>query len=91
MRAEAIAQGYATRVVFEPFGRAFTDEPGHSTHTLPSGVSLGLHDRGAPRATREIVFYPDGSSSGGAVFVGNARVRHRVATDWLTGRVSVDE
>jgi general secretion pathway protein H len=91
MRAEAIAQGYATRVVFEPFGRAFTDEPGHSTHTLRGGVHVGFDERGAANPGREIVFYPDGSSSGGAVFVGNQRFRHRVATDWLTGRVSVDE
>jgi general secretion pathway protein H len=89
MRAEAIAHGYATRVVFGPLGRAFTDEPRHSTRTLPDGLSFGL--QGAATATREIVFYPDGSSSGGAVVLGNARFRHRVATDWLTGRVSVDE
>ena len=89
MRAEAIARGAATRVVFEPLQQTFTDEPRHSVHSLPGGVRFGFAAR--DDAARAIVFYPDGSSSGGAVFVGNERFRHRVATDWLTGRVSVDE
>lgn len=91
MRAFAIAHGTETRVVFEPYGRAFTDEPGHAMHTLPGGVRLGFDGQGAANAARAIVFYPDGSSSGGQVFVGNERFHHRIATDWLTGRVSVDE
>jgi general secretion pathway protein H len=87
MRAEAIAHGHVTRVVFEPLGRTFTDEPRQTTYTLPSGVRFGF----ATAASRAILFYPDGSSSGGAVTVVNDRARHRVSADWLTGKVSVDE
>ncbi len=38
-----------------------------------------------------IAFYPDGSSSGGTVFVGNGHARHRVNVLWPTGRISVDD
>ncbi len=89
MRAEAIAHGHATRVVFDAVGHAFTDEPRNSTYTLPDGLRFAFP--GAESTTRTIEFYPDGSSSGGAVLVGNDRFRHRIAADWLTGKVSVDE
>ena len=39
----------------------------------------------------EIRFYPDGSTSGGALQLSDGRRRYRLSVTWLTGRVRIDD
>jgi general secretion pathway protein H len=91
VRAAAIARGLQTQLVFDASGRDYVSEPWHRVRTLPPGVLLGFGRTNSDGVSRSITFYPDGSSSGGRVLVGTGRSRHQVSTDWLTGRVAVDE
>jgi general secretion pathway protein H len=56
---------------------------------LPKGVSLSF--RATAGGGNTILFYPDGSSTGGIVDIGDATHRHRVIAHWLSGRISLDE
>jgi general secretion pathway protein H len=85
-RSDAIAGGRTTAIGFDAAKQTYVRDA--VTHRIPNAVPFAL-PRSAPAET--IAFYPDGSSSGGSVIVGEGALRHRVAIDWLTGRVSVDE
>lgn len=87
-RGQAIASGHGTAIRFDPVRQIYLIEPGDKTRTLPHAVRFALQGT-APSA--QIGFYPDGSSNGGVVLVGEGALRHRIAVDWVTGRVAVDE
>ena len=83
----AVSRGEPVRVIFgaekQTYGLA-----GRPARSLPYATPF---TQGTRRDSFEIDFFPDGSSNGGVVTVGTAGHQHKVATDWLTGRVSVDE
>ncbi|MEH6874543.1 MAG: GspH/FimT family pseudopilin, partial [Candidatus Competibacter sp.] len=41
--------------------------------------------------TGSIRFFPDGSSTGGAITVGGAKLAYRINVDWLTGAIAIVE
>jgi general secretion pathway protein H len=53
-------------------------------------IELLAADDGRRERGGSIRFYPDGGSSGGTLVIGRAPSAHRIAVDWLTGRVDVD-
>ena len=85
-RGRAIARGGATVMRFDVARQTYVVDPDHRAHSLPGAIPFTLQG-----TAKQIEFYADGSSTGGVVFVGEGSLRHRVATDWLTGRVTVDE
>ena len=76
---------------------AFTFDPplyriqGEPDHTLPGGVRMTLlEDNTGATAIDEsykLSFYPDGSSSGAKIRLGNDDVQYQVSVGWLMGRV----
>ncbi len=61
---------------------------------LPDGITLKLDTAQSEitdGATGSIRFFPDGSSTGGAVTVGGPKAAYRVNVDWLTGAVAIVE
>ena len=85
-RGLAVSRGIATRLSFDPTRQTYVLEPGHTLDRLPDAVPFSV-----PPGQSVIEFHPDGSSNGGTVFVGEDAHRHRVATDWLNGRIVIDE
>jgi len=82
-RATAITTSRDTRFAVAADRRSWRSD-GHAG-AVAEGVSLALE---GPAASPEIVFFPDGSSTGGRVVLrsgGRARV---VAVDWVSGRVT---
>lgn len=80
-RRMAVLQGAETRVVFA--GRGYEVLPSGPTRTLPVGIALA--------GSREIDFFADGSTSGGAVRLSRANSRHVVVAHWPSGRIAIDE
>ena len=65
-----------------------------SAPTLPAGTRIALYtarEKILANRTGRILFYPDGSSSGGGVALSHGGDRIEVLVDWLTGEVSVHE
>ena len=61
---------------------------------LPEGVALKLYTAQSElldSATGGIRFFPDGSSTGGAITVSGPKLAYRVNVDWLTGTVAIVE
>jgi len=64
---------------------------------MHASLSQGLLDTDRPAYAGEsdpaftVSFYPDGSSSGGTIRLGNSAGTFRVDVDWLTGRITAGE
>ncbi len=94
-RAEAIATDHAVALTVT---RATGDAPGVRVAVrvgkgrpvlLARGVSARLLF--GRKTARALLFFPDGSGSGGMVRLANARARVLVTDDWLTGRITVTD
>ncbi len=86
-RGQAVAAGTALSIHFDAARQVYRVMPNGAAHRLPAGVPFALD----PARGADIAFFADGSSSGGGVSVGDGALKHRVAVEWLSGRVSIDE
>jgi general secretion pathway protein H len=77
-RGTAIARGTTTSVSFDAVHHSYST----SLSAKPRALAFTLDKPGL-----RILFYADGSSSGGTLKVGS----HRIAVRWLDGRVALDE
>ncbi|UEM23711.1 GspH/FimT family pseudopilin [Skermanella mucosa] len=96
-RYMATATRSPVEVQFDLTAREWRIQPGGKGGRLPgSDVRVLGIDGGAPgdAATPAIRFYPDGGSSGGTVLLdlpAASRGQARIAADWLSGRIQVDD
>ena len=61
---------------------------------LPDGLNFSMQADSllAPDSSASgFVFYPDGSASGGQLFMDNQRQRLAIHVDWLTGKIQLNE
>lgn len=61
---------------------------------LPEGIALKLDTAQSEllsSAIGSIRFFPDGSSTGGAITVQGAKLAYRINVDWLTGAIAIVE
>lgn len=61
---------------------------------LPNSVAFNLYTAQSElldQTTGNIRFFPDGSSTGGAITVSNPKIAYRINVDWLTGAVDIIE
>lgn len=88
-RQAAILHGTETGIVLNAAAGRYALVPGGAARDMPKGVPFSF--RGTAANGNMIVFFPDGSSTGGIVDVGDAGHRHRIIAHWLSGRISLDE
>jgi general secretion pathway protein H len=88
-RADAMAGGEARRVVIDTDGAAIADEGGGRRVALGRGTAVAVvHAREAATADEAaIIFFADGSSTGGAIALGIGERRSRIEVHWLTGQI----
>ena len=89
-RATAIAQGRPQSVTVDASARLVTPG-GAASVEVPQGAVLAFAaTAGRPQAEGgRLVFYPDGSASGGSVTLTLRQRVWRADIDWLTGRIAV--
>lgn len=84
-RTAAQSSGRAERVEFDPKARRITG-PGDASVHVPDGIETSLVSS-ALAVPLAIVFFPDGSSTGGKLTFEIPGRRETVTVDWLTSRV----
>ena len=92
-RMEAILRGRPQAVSID-MARGSWVAPGMGEHFLPGGVHARLftaEDLVAPGRRGSILFYPDGSSTGGGLSLEASGMLYEVMISWATGGVTVDE
>jgi general secretion pathway protein H len=90
-RMDAIFTGVPRSVVIDADGKHYAVHPGLVLRAMPDSVSIVPQSTAARDAGTVLVFYPDGSSSGGVLRVGSDTHAHLVTDHALTGRIGVDE
>lgn len=93
VRAEAIRIGRPVILVFDETQRRYMAASDGFSGRFPEGVSVRLVGL-APHLSSSVgkmVFYPDGSSSGGRIEVRSAHQHHHLVVHGLTGRIAIDE
>lgn len=92
-RLQAINAG-STAAFAVDVDRALYQPAGAAREAMPRGVQIALvtqrREMGGS-AVGDIRFFPDGSSTGGAVTLSRGSDRFEVLVNWLTGGVSVHE
>ncbi len=85
-RSEAIVQNRTAALTLDATAHSYSD--GRGRHPIPERLGLawrGLVPQGSAAA---ILFFPDGSSSGGEVDFAAGSAGEGVSVDWFTGRTS---
>ena len=91
VRSEAIVEDRPAAVLFDLAHRRYR-AGGATAKQLPAGVSVELLTVAGERrdaTSGDILFNPDGSSTGGRIVLARGEARVAVGINWLTGRVSI--
>lgn len=93
-RAHAIRQNRSDHFVLDVDARSYRSGMNRVIRKVPANLELVLTVAAAGAANDPagaIVFFPDGTSTGGSIEVAYEGVRYRVVVDWLTGRIATHE
>lgn len=94
IQQSAILTGQVTKVRFDLQNNAYRSDLVNQgeTRQLPDGLHF-IQDENAVSISGEQIlvfeFFPDGSSSGGKLILGNGARRLAISVDWLTSRIRV--
>ncbi len=88
-RLSAQTSGRPVTVSFDAEARELR-RTGSQTLSIPGDVDAGLVSS-ASAGPSAIIFFPDGSSSGGAFTLDGAGRQERVTVDWLTSRIERED
>lgn len=93
VRASAISRNQSSAFRMDAQKRSFVSDVNTRERHLPSGLDASLlaaraYVRNAADAA--IVFFPDGSSTGGALTLKSGSGVAKILIDWLSGRVDVE-
>ncbi|WP_020560380.1 GspH/FimT family pseudopilin [Thiofilum flexile] len=92
-RSSAIMSQKQTRWMMNTASRTFQIEGIKQERTLSAAIELKLHTAASEVMGKDqgaIRFFPDGSSTGGAVDVSYKGQTYKVNVEWVTGRVSIE-
>jgi general secretion pathway protein H len=93
-RNEAVTRQQEAVLLLDLAGHRFAVSGDPREVTLPNSVELHLYTAQSELLDREkgsIRFFPDGSSTGGAITVSGPKLAYRVNVDWLTGAIAIIE
>jgi len=93
-RNEAVTRQQEAALLLDLAGRRFAVSGDAREVALPNSVELRLYTAQLEVLDREkgyIRFFPDGSSTGGAITVSGPKLAYRVNVDWLTGAIAIVE
>lgn len=88
-RSQAIATGEEVALVLDRQARQSRLSGRKTPYPWPERVELRLAQTTEQQAG--IVFYPDGTSSGGTLVVAGSGRNYRIEVHWLTGKVAFDD
>ena len=90
-RSVAMAQNRPVHVTIDTLARSYRIEPGPTAVVLPGTVALFVLAPDASQSgadTWTLVFYPDGSATGGGLALSDQRRSVKILIDWMTGAVT---
>jgi general secretion pathway protein H len=92
-RAAAIARSRPVALIVDLPRRRYASEADGRWIALPDNLSLSVttaRDIGGRTEVPRLVFFPDGSSSGGKIQLRKDHQSYNVSVNWLTGEASME-
>ncbi len=93
-RATAMAQNRSVGVTINTLARSYQTDTGSTPVVLPRTIALSVVEAGGSQPgvdSAVIVFYPDGSATGGSLVVSDQRSAVQVLIDAMTGAVATQK
>ena len=93
-RALAILRNANSEITYDAELRRFSTVEGQPIESIPKDIRISFEAakrRNSNTSKIALVFFPDGSSSGGTITLSSGTVERRIAIDWLSGAVVVEE
>lgn len=93
-RATAILLNERREIIYDAGQRRLMASGGQRIGIIPAGTDVRIEAarrRHADADTIGVIFFPDGSSSGGAITIGSGNASRRISIDWLSGAIKLDE
>ena len=93
-RAAAISRGRPVAVTFDVTNMWYRVETGDKPVRLPADLSMSLttaRDLARDAGLGRILFYPDGSATGGRIALSRNKTSATIGVDWLTGNVRMED
>jgi general secretion pathway protein H len=93
LRDRAVRRRIVTALTIAEDNSGYVAGADGARHNLPAGLTLSYQSTRPPLvgdAPEQIVFYPDGSASGGAILVRRGDYAITIHVGWLDGRVWLD-
>jgi len=91
-RNQAIVAGLPVRLSLEPTQRRYKVSGDKHIYNWPENAVASIEKtNGIVDIQKEIVFYPDGSSSGGQIKLSAERRFYIIDINWITGRILINE
>jgi len=92
-RTKALASNQPATFILDAVTHSWRIDEHGASRSIPEGVKVRMRAADQlnvrPREGR-IIFFPDGSSSGGVITVMARGQAVRIEVDWLTGRIALD-
>ncbi len=89
VRTRALTSGQPTAVTIDAAENRLIYGTPALERRLPATLALDVAPDGDGRRIRRIVFYPEGSASGGAFALAGRNHRVSVSVNWLTARITI--
>jgi general secretion pathway protein H len=93
-RAAAISRGRPVAVTFDVNNLWYRVETGGNPVRLPGDLSMSLttaRDLARDGSSGRMLFYPDGSATGGRIVLSRNKTSATIGVDWLTGTVRMED
>nr|WP_275588093.1 GspH/FimT family protein [Oceanisphaera litoralis] len=89
-RSQAIASGEEVTLELDSQARYSRISGQKTPSSWPEQITVSFDDTAHARGA-ELVFFPDGSASGGTLQIAGRERRYRIEVHWLTGRISLHD
>ncbi len=93
-RGQAIRDNRETAVLIDTAAKVYRLDQGATGHELSARLDISLVTAASERldeARGRILFFPDGTSTGGRVTLSRDDRKFDITVDWLTGLVAISE
>ena len=91
LRSQAVLQAGPAEFAFDVGNRSYATSAGKRMVMMPQDVTVSftLDRDNVSSGVGRIYFYPDGTSSGGVIELGQGAKRIRLVVSWLSGKIEI--
>ena len=89
-RQQAQASGVPVTLTFDAERHALVSSAGDGREPLPDNAEIAISSMLPIETPASIAFYPDGSSSGGAIALRSGERTTRISMGWLSGQATIE-